>query len=237
MRASCEHDSGRRNGFSPAVERRDVFPELIETERLRLERFDAAVDPQTFYRHAGRSETVAEETTYVTWSPHAHAKESTNVIGAFRDDWENNESATYAVVPRDGENGAGTFAGNTGLAFEWDHRRVIPGIWLRNPFWGRGYSGERAIALARLAFERFGMDVFAVDVLPDNEASVRAIERYVDRLGGRRTGRLRNHAVDDDGTPHDVIRYSVSREEYDAADPDAHVTFHDTLDESALRTE
>ena len=213
-----------------------MFPELIETDRLRLERFDAVVDPATLHEHANprRSETITEETTHVTWGPHDHPKESADVIETLGDAWANRETATYAVVPRAGEDGAGAFAGNTGISVEWDHRRAIPGIWLRKPFWGRRYSGERAVALATLAFEQLEMDVFAVDVIPDNDQSLRAVERYVDRLGGRRTGRIRNHAVTDDGTIHDVIRFSVSRAEFREADPDAQVTFHDEVTESAL---
>ncbi|MFB6119359.1 GNAT family N-acetyltransferase [Halosegnis sp.] len=216
-----------------------MFPEVIETDRLRLERFDAAVDPTTFYAvaGAGQSDTVVAETEYVTWSPHAHLKESADVIEQFRDGWTDHETATYAVIPREGEEGAGTLAGNTGLGIEWNHRRGLPGIWLRKPFWGRRYSGERAGALAALAFERLDLEVLAVDVLVGNEQSQRAVDRYIDRLGGRRTGRLRNQVTTADDTVHDVIRWSVTREEYREAAPNQEPTFQETLDESRLTTE
>lgn len=213
-----------------------MFPELIETDRLRLERFDAAIDPHEFYRHAGarRSETVAEETTYVRWDPHKHPKESSEVIELFRSGWEDNETATYAVTPRAGEPGAGAFAGNTGLTVEWDERAGMPGIWLRKPFWGRGYSGERAIALATLAFERLDLELLRVPVLPDNDKSISAVSGYVERMGGRREGLLRNHVVTNDGTVCDSVQFSVSRAEFADSDVDTTVTMTDELDESVI---
>lgn len=216
-----------------------MFPEVIETPRLRFERFDAAVDVATLYEHAGerRSETISEEAAYVTWGPHEHPKKTAAVIDGFREGWESGEVATYAVVPREGEPGAGEFAGNTGIGFEWDRRTATLGIWLRKPFWGRGYAGERANAVARLAFERFDVDVLAVEVVPDNEKSVSAVEGYVEELGGRREGRLRNRVTDETGTVYDSIRFSVTREEYREADPDVAIDTRASLESSALATD
>lgn len=219
--------------------RAGMFPEVIQTPRLRFERFDAAVDVATFYEYAGerRSETIGEEAAYVTWEPHDHPKHTADVIDGFREGWEAGEAATYAVVPREGEPGAGEFAGNTGISFEWDRRTATLGIWLRKPFWGRGYSGERAKALARLAFDRFDVDVLAVEVVPDNENSVSAIERYVSELGGRREGRLRNTVTDEAGVVSDSIRFSVAREEYREAGLDVELDTRETMESSALATD
>lgn len=213
-----------------------MFPELIETERLRLERFDKIVDPRLLYRHASRrhSATIDEETAYVTWDPHAHANESASVIDQFHDAWEAHEAATYAVVPDTDEDGAGAFAGNAGVSFEWGRRMAGLGIWLRKPFWGRRYSGERAEGLATLAFERLGVEMLTVTVVPANENSVRAVERYVDRFGGRREGRLRNYSKAEDGTVYDVVRFTVSREEFLQRASKTPVTMHETLDVSQL---
>ena len=206
-----------------------MFPERIETDRLRLDRHDAAVDALSMYDGAGRSETIAEETAFLTWSPHDHPKESHDVTESFRESWAEREAATYAVFPRDGEDGAGEYAGNTGLHVDWETRTGTLGVWLRKPFWGRGYSGERAAALATLAFDRLDLDLLSVGVMPDNERSVRAVEKYVDRFGGRREGRLRNWVAPDGGDPRDVVRYSVSRGEYDRADVPSAATFVEEL--------
>lgn len=210
-----------------------MFPERVLTDRLRLDRHDAGVDALEFYGHAGasRNDTIEEECEFLSWRPHDHPRESHDVLESFRERWEERESATYAVFPRDGEPGAGEFAGNTGLHLDWDTRTGTLGIWLRKPFWGRGYSGERALALAELTFRRLDLDLLAVATFPENERSVRAIEKYVDRMGGRREGRIRNRVVPDGGEPRDVLRFSVSSDEWrDAVGGGPHAEFRETLD-------
>ena len=206
-----------------------MFPERIETDRLRFDRHDAAVDALAMYDAAGRGESIAEETRFLQWRPHDHPKESHDVTGRFRESWEAREAATYAVFPREGEGGAGEYAGNTGLHVDWGKRTGTLGIWLREPFWGRGYSGERALALASLAFDRLDLELLSVGAMPDNERSVRAIEKYVDRLGGRREGTLRNWVVPAGEDPHDIVRFSVSRTEYEGAGVDPDPTFVEEL--------
>jgi RimJ/RimL family protein N-acetyltransferase len=120
---------------------------------------------------------------------------------------------TYLLYPREGEEGAGEMAGTCGLGVDWDTRVGELGIWLRKPFWGRGYSGERAAALMDLAFERLDLEVVAIPVIPDNEQSNRAVEQYVEAHGGRLEGRLRNARATPDG-PVDLNRYTVSQAEY-----------------------
>ena len=50
--------------------------------------------------------------------------------------------------------------------------------------------------------------------VPEHERSRRAIEKYVDRLGGRREGLLRNHITFADGSVHDEVRYTITRNEW-----------------------
>lgn len=213
-----------------------MFPELIETDRLRLERLDAAVTPRLFYHRASdrHSETITEEAQYVTWGPHDHLEESASVLATFRDQWESRESATYAVVPTADQPDGNAFAGTAGLSFAWDRRTATLGIWLRKPFWGRRYSGERAVALATVAFEQLDLEVVATAVVPANERSIRAVERYMERLGGRREGRLRNHVATDDGSVYDAIRFSVTREAFTPQELEVRVDTAETLDASAL---
>lgn len=155
------------------------------------------------------------------------------MLADFKQQWENRKEASYVVVPREGEPGAGMLAGNTGLDPDWDRQRATLGIWLRKAFWGRGYSGERARALAELAFERLDLELLVVSVQPDNNQSVQAIEKYVGAMGGRREGKLRNEVLAEDG-PQDAYRYSISRDEYMAATDSQTVTFVDELEEPSL---
>lgn len=192
-----------------------MFPETIETDRLRLERLTRdAVDPLKAYEHYAKSDTIEEETRYISWNPHETPKETWDAFSQFGERWEDREDAVYAIFPRDGEAGAGEFAGTAGLHLDWDKHAASLGIWLRKPFWGRGYSGERAAALFDLAFSRLDLELVSVSHLPGNDESKRAIEKYTDRFGGCYEGHLRNYLVDADGAVHDAHRYSVSQEEW-----------------------
>ena len=194
-----------------------MFPERIETERLRLERLCAEnVDALALYDHCSRHNPDIEEMTeHLTWKPHETPKETADFVRTVEESWDAREDATYAIRPREGEPRAGEFAGAAGLHFEWDRRSANLGTWLRKPFWGRGYSGERAAALMELAFDRLDLEVVSVTHAVGNEKSRRAIEKYVERAGGRCEGTLRNFEVYPDG-PVDVRRYTVTREEWAA---------------------
>lgn len=192
----------------------DIVPERIETDRLRLERLGReTVDPLELYRICSSDDGIDEVTAYLPWSPHRSVDETASFIEERERDWEDRESVTYVIRPRDGEAGAGQLAGLAGLAFAWDRLTARLGVWLRRRFWGRGYSGERAAALMEVAFDRLDLDAVAVTHQVGNERSRRAIEQYVEAHGGRREGRLRNWSVRD-GAPVDEVRYTVSREEY-----------------------
>lgn len=197
-----------------------MFPDVIETERLRLERLGPdAVDLREYYGVCGDEAEMAAVTRYVPWSTHETIKESADLLERWAEEWEAGEGATYAIRPREGEDGAGAFAGQAGLSPEWDRRLATLGVWLRERFWGRGYSGERAAAMFELAFDRLDLEVVAVYHDVDNERSGRAIGRYMDRFGGRREGVLRHSMPCEDG-PRDQVRYTLAREEWAANRPD-----------------
>lgn len=193
-----------------------MFPETIETDRLRLEQLTME-HLFEFYEHTSVDAPAIDEITqYVTWSPNRSLNETRSFIEEQETQWEKGEEATYVVYPREKEDNAGEFGGCTGLSIDWSRRTGQLGFWLRKPLWGRGYSSERATALIALAFDRLDLDLVTVNHHPDNEQSERAIQKYVEAHGGRRDGYLRNHLVYQDGTVADEVRYSISREEYDA---------------------
>ncbi|WP_200531977.1 GNAT family protein [Halorubrum sp. LN27] len=192
-----------------------MFPETIETDRLRLEpRWPENVDLDDCYRICSSDPGIDEVTEHVTWDPHETKKETLEFLERGRERWEDDEAASYVIRPREGEEGAGEIAGFGGFTVDWEKRTAVLGTWLRKRFWGRGYSGERAAALAEVAFDDLDLDLVAVSHLPENDKSRRAIEKYVDRLGGRREGLLRNHITFTDGSVHDEVRYSISQGEW-----------------------
>jgi RimJ/RimL family protein N-acetyltransferase len=192
-----------------------LFPTGIETSRLRLEPVHPAyLDPYEMYEHVStEAPDIEEATRWVTWDPHDHPQTTAEYIERSKEGFDEAESATYVLYQRDGEDGAGEFAGTGTLAVDWDRRRGNLGVWLRKRFWGRGYSGERAQALVALAFDVLELEVVGVTHDPENDNSRRAIEKYVDSLGGRKEGVIRNDIVID-GEPRDSVRYSISAEEW-----------------------
>jgi RimJ/RimL family protein N-acetyltransferase len=193
-----------------------VFPASMESDRLRYERlYPDDVDPFELYEHVrADAPDIDEITRYVAWDPHTSVKETADWVRTRGEAFDTGEDVTYVLRPTEGDR-AGELAGLAGLHPEWECRMAKMGTWLRKPFWGRGYSGERAGRLFELAFERLDLEVVAVTCDPENESSQRAIERYVERFGGRQEGRVRNDIVIS-GEPRDSLRYSVSREEWEA---------------------
>ena len=194
----------------------DLVPETIETERLLLERLDASgFDALDLYPHYSprHSETVVEEFAHLSQTPHATPKETLEKLDSAGERWADDDRLVYAVRPTQGEDGAGEFAGVTDLMLDWEKRVGYLALWLRKPFWGRGYSGERAAAMLALAFDRLDLEYVGVGHVEANEKSRRAIERYVERFGGETGAVLRNWIPDDDD-PMDLHTYAISREQY-----------------------
>ncbi|EMA51211.1 GNAT family N-acetyltransferase [Halococcus thailandensis] len=194
-----------------------MFPERIETDRLVLERLSHEnLDLFEFYEicsDADGEEAMAEVTEYMPWDPHETVGESREFVDRCEKQWDEGEAVTYAIRPREGEDGAGAFAGAGGLTIDWDRRTGTLGTWLRKRFWGRGYSGERAAALIELAFDRLDLEVVAVTHHADNAKSRHAVENYVEAHGGRREGLLRNWLPYDEGVA-DEYRYTITQDEY-----------------------
>lgn len=203
-----------------------LFPPAAESPRLRYELVHPdRFDPYELYEHVNEdAPRIAELTRWMTWDPHDSPKVTAEFVADVGERYDEDEGVTYAIYPREGEDVAGAFAGTCGLTVEWDRRLGTLGVWFRPRFWGRGYSGERARTFAELAFEVLDLEVLAVTHDPANEKSGRAIEKYVDALGGRREGTVRNDIVID-GEPRDSVRYSITAGEYREATGETRAEF------------
>lgn len=201
-----------------------MIPDIIETERLRLEPATPEyVDVHEAYRICSSDDGIEEVTEFLPWDPHPHPKETQEFLERCAEQRADHENADYVVRTTEDD---GNIAGFGGLNLDWDRRLGELGLWLRKRYWGRGYSAERALALAELAFERLDLEVVCVTHHVDNEKSRRSIEKYIDRMGGRREGVIRNARADPDGgEAWNEVRYSVSQAEFREADPDREVTF------------
>ncbi|MFP9192954.1 GNAT family N-acetyltransferase [Natrialbaceae archaeon A-CW1-1] len=191
-----------------------MFPEHIETERLRFERISHdTVDVFELHELYADGDDAEELFEYWDSSPHETVKETYDYVDEAEQIWDDVEGAKYVIRPNEGEDGADVIAGTTGLYPDWKNRSANLGILLEKRFWGRGYSGERADALLSVAFDRLDLELVVAAHIDGNEKSRRAINKYVERYGGQYEGLLRNWIPLTD-TVADVHRYAISREEY-----------------------
>ncbi len=199
-----------------------MFPERIATDRLELTALTPEnVDVLDYYEicSGNAGDEMAAVTEHLPWEPHDTPKETADYLDRLADQRAAGENAEFLVRPSDSDEDPDDdrIAGAVGLAPHWDRRTGELGIWLREPFWGRGYYGEAFAELTRVAFER--LDLAAVEIVHrhGNAKSRRATEKFVARFGGRHEGRLRNYWTGPAG-PADAHRYTVTREEWAEAD-------------------
>lgn len=195
-----------------------MFPERIETDRLEL----TALTPETvdvldYYAicSGNAGDDVDALTEYLPWDPHDTPKETKEYLDGLADRRAAGENAEYLVEPLSDDR----IAGAVGLAPHWDRRTGELGIWLREPFWGRGYYGEAFAELARVAFDQLDLEAVEIVHRHGNEKSRRATEKFVERWGGRHEGRLRNYWTGP-GDIADAHRYTVTREEWADSQPE-----------------
>ncbi|NEU56095.1 GNAT family N-acetyltransferase [Halorussus sp. MSC15.2] len=196
-----------------------MFPERIETDRLELTALTAeTVDVLAYYDvcSGNSGDDIETVTEYLPWDPHETPKETAEFLDRLGEQREAGENAEFVVRPESDNR----IAGAVGLCPDWDRRTAELGIWLREPYWGRGYYGEAFAELAGVAFDRLDLEAVEIVHRHGNRNSRRATEKFVERFGGRHEGRLRNYWVGPGG-PADAHRYTVTRAEYDAAgEPD-----------------
>lgn len=220
-----------------------LFPGVVAADRLELRGLSPdTVDPFEFYEHTGPDAPAIEEVTeFLPWDPNPTVKAALDHLKRAAEGFRECERCDYLVVPRsdepdpggrgtggaDAENAAaderGTddrsgrpdpgWAGACTLEFDWDRRGAEFGVWLRKPYWGRGYAAEAGGALLALAFERLDLEVVWIEHEVGNRASRAMIEKLVDRYGGRHEGLLRNGKAGTDG-PRDMHRFSTGAGEY-----------------------
>jgi len=102
--------------------------------------------------------------------------------------------------------GTGTLVGSSGLhRADWDVPRFEIGYWCRTRFAGRGYVTEAVRGIASFAFDQLGANRVEIRCDRLNERS----RRVAERLGFRLEGTLRNAEVGTDGSPRDVLVFSM----------------------------
>ena len=100
--------------------------------------------------------------------------------------------------------------GSAGLRPKPDRAVADFGLWIGEPFQGRGYGGEVVRLLLAEGFTVLGLDVIKATVFVGNQASRRAMERNAMRLDATLADALIKR-----GRPVALWHFTISREEWE----------------------
>ena len=174
---------------------------VLRTERLVLRTFDPndAVDVFAY----AQSDKVGP---MAGWKPHKTLEESQRMVAGFiaaGDVWAVVEKKTGHVI--------GTVSLHKDLKRRIEGCRQI-GYALGEKYWGQGFATEACRAALDYAFDELGCPVMSATHFPINHKSRRVIKK----LGFTPEGTMRHAMMLPDGTPGDLVVYSLLREEYEA---------------------
>lgn len=175
---------------------------VLQTERLVLRNFDLN-DAVDLYAYA-QSPNVGP---MAGWKPHETIEESRLTIQRFIEGGE-----VWAIV----EKRTGRVVGSVGLHKDDKRSGVLSrelGYALGENYWGQGIASESCRAALEYAFDALGCNVVSVSHFPFNQKS----KRLIKKLGFQYEGTLRRAWLLPDGTTADLLCYSLTKEEFEAA--------------------
>jgi RimJ/RimL family protein N-acetyltransferase len=200
-------------GFAFGSDPASIFPSRIETERLELVQLThEAIPAAELHQYLGvdNGEDIEEATEYTLWDAHETVADTAEYIDESLEMWDEREAATYLLQRRsDGET-----VGKTRMKIGWDHRAGWPEAFIRKPFWGNGYSGERMHALFELVFKELELQMVGASCAVGSERIRRPIQKYMDEHGGEHVAELPNWGIPESGEPMDCHYFTITREQY-----------------------
>ncbi|APW96826.1 N-acetyltransferase [Halobiforma lacisalsi AJ5] len=201
----------------------DLFPERIETNRLKFERLSHEnVDSFEFYEFVTHDAWQGDATEHMPWFRFRRLDQVITFIDRAEEKWADHGSARYLLRSKEEDN---EIVGTTAYGPDWEERRASSDIVLSKRYWGREYGLERASAFIELTFEKYDLDAYYTTCAANNEPSRRMIEKYIEKYGGCHEGLLRQHSSRPDGKVTDQHRFTILRSEYEEA-----IQGKDTLD-------
>jgi RimJ/RimL family protein N-acetyltransferase len=153
----------------------------LSSERLALREFRVA-DVQDVQMYASDPEV----SRFTDWGPSGLAETHDRVIARAERGVEGDDVFSWAVTLR----GEDRVIGSAEVRIDsCEHRRAEFGYVFAREVWGRGLATETVLLLRETAFGPLGMHRLYATCHPDNEASVRVLEK----AGLQLEGRLRDH--------------------------------------------
>jgi RimJ/RimL family protein N-acetyltransferase len=187
-----------------------MFPREIETERLDLRKFcgDEVEVFELYDLFAARNQNIDDVFEYVPREPYSTVTDARDQLDTAEAQWDDGAGAWYAIYTPDEE-----LAGYAVLNVKWDRKTGDLGLVLGKNHWGNGFAGECLRVLTELSLDRLDLELVATGYESGNERSERAVEKFVDAVGGQYDGVVRNRTPVGDEIP-DHHRYTVTREQY-----------------------
>lgn len=227
-----------------------MFPEVVETERLRLERLcHDRLDAFEYYQLLSEEDALEAVVEYMPWQPHDHPKETFDYVDRSERQWDDGEKARWSIRLREGEDGteaagaaedgseaAGAAEDGTEAAgASEDGAGVIAGQTGLEPHWDRSLAtsgiwlrkrfwGREYSGERAAALMHVAFEVLDLEMLSVTHAVGNDRSRRAIEKYVERFGGHREGTLRNwipfDDGPRDAVRYTVSREEYRANRPD-----------------
>ena len=147
-----------------------------------------------------------EISRYSEWYPHPDLAHSRAYISWMLSEYRRKEGTTFAVCRRESGRLIGTCSY---IGLDLEHKVSELGYCLAKDSWGMGYGAEAAFILLDHGFRRLGLHRMEARVMPENERSVRVLEK----LGMEREGRMRK-AIYCKGADHNLDLYAITDERF-----------------------
>lgn len=144
-----------------------MWPEVVQTERLRLRRVRVDDAPDLFDAYAG-DERV---TRYMTWRPNTSVEQVRGVLVDLEQRTANGEEMNWVLQPPGAAAPIGMVSARTGA------HGVELGYVLAHDHWGRGLMTEAVGAVVALARQHDGVHRIWAYRDVDNPASGRVLEK------------------------------------------------------------
>ena len=148
-----------------------------------------------------------EVTRYYDDDPFTDLSQASELIEFWNRGFERRQCVRWGIVRR----GSDSVMGSCGYyGFHTWHMRASLGYELARPFWRQGIMTEALSAIIKLGFQRAGLNRIQADVMPENRASVKLLEK----LGLKNEGLLREYERWGSKGYVDLLMFSLLKREY-----------------------
>jgi ribosomal-protein-alanine N-acetyltransferase len=141
---------------------------IVRGPRLTL-RYARPDDASALFE-LGRDPDVSR---FFSWGPYTEPAQASAFIERMADQRANGERLEFVIAGEDDQP-----IGITGLSeFSERDRRAVVGTWLGRPYWGTGANQESKALVLSVGFRSLELQRISAYAHPENERSVRALER------------------------------------------------------------